>query len=59
MNNTNVTTTTEPSLIESVSDVDMLKYLIKENGKTKEEIATEIRERFWTYKELQHFFEKP
>lgn len=54
----NTQNTAEPVITE-VSDVDMLKYLVKEIGKTKEEIVTEIRERFWTHAELVRFLNKP
>jgi len=46
------------NIIEEVSDVELLRYLIKENGKTKEELATEIRERFWAREDLTAYLNK-
>lgn len=52
-------TENELPVITEVSDGDIVKYLSKEIGKTRSEIVTEIRERFWTYNELETFFNKP
>jgi len=48
----------ETTLITNVSDSDMLKYLIKECGKTKDEWANEIKERFWTNIDLTNYLNK-
>ena len=49
----------ETTLITNVSDSDMLRYLIKECGKTKDEWANEIKERFWTNVDLTSYLNKP
>jgi len=48
----------ETTLITNVSDSDMLKYLIKECGKTKDEWDNEIKERFWTNIDLTNYLNK-
>jgi hypothetical protein len=45
--------------IDTVSDAEMLGYLIKEVGKTKDELSTEIRERFWARADLTAYLNKP
>ena len=57
--NTQQTNQAEPVRITSVSDSDMLRYLLKECGKTKEEWANEIVERFWTNVDLTSYLNKP
>ena len=49
----------DTNIIDKVSDEEMLGYLIKEIGKTKDEIATEIRERFWACEDLTRYLNKP
>jgi len=41
--------------IEKITDEQMLAYLIKESGRTKEEFAEEIKERFWFEESLKAF----
>lgn len=56
-----MSTPIEPNFdcIDTVSDAEMLGYLIKEVGKTKDELATEIRERFWARADLTAYLNKP
>jgi len=41
--------------IENITDEQMLAYFIRESGKTKQEVADEIRERFWFVEALESF----
>lgn len=41
--------------IENITDEQMLAYLVKESGKSKEEVAEEIKERFWFIESLKAF----
>lgn len=59
MNNTNIPVPGQEMFTENISDADMLKYLVKEIGKTKEELVTEIKERFWCNADFQTFLAKP
>lgn len=62
MNDTNTKTTPTPEqnfFMGNISDADMLKYLVREIGKTREELNTEIRERFWCNADFQTFLAKP
>ena len=62
MNETNTNTSPSPEQnfhMGKISDADMLKYLIKEIGKTKDELGIEIRERFWCNTDFQTFLNKP
>jgi CRISPR/Cas system-associated protein Cas10 (large subunit of type III CRISPR-Cas system) len=52
-------TTPDNVILTKVEDVDMLKYLIKESGKTKEEIEDEIKDRFWSQQGFIDFINKP
>lgn len=41
--------------ITNITDEQMLAYMVKESGKTKEEMAEEIKERFWFEESLLAF----
>jgi hypothetical protein len=41
--------------ITKVTDEQMLAYMVRESGKTKEEMADEIKERFWFEESLVAF----
>ena len=57
--NTPNTNQNETARVTVVTDDDLLNYLIKECGKTKDEWINEITERFWFNGDLTNYLNKP
>ncbi len=56
--NTSDTTKQTFTPIETISVEDLLKYLLKEGSKTAEELAIEIKERFWSREDFVAYLNK-